>query len=85
MATELEELQTDIVEQTDFQSGEVRVNEDKDQDQLRVTNHGNLDLYITFGDRMRYDVNGRVGDTEVQFEGLSSNEVLNKLDGNLFE
>lgn len=83
MATELEELQTDIVEQTDFQSGEVRVNRDKDQ--LRVVDHGNLDLYITFGDRMRYDVNGRVGDTEVQFEGLSSNEVLNKLDGNLFE
>ena len=83
MATELEELQTDIVEQTDFQSGEVRVNRDKDQ--LRVVDHGNLDLYITFGDRMRYDVNGRVGDTEVQFEGLSSNEVLTKLDGNLFE
>ena len=83
MATELEELQTDIVEQTDFQSGEVRVNRDKDK--LRVVDHGNLDLYITFGDRMRYDVNGRVGDTEVQFEGLSSNEVLTKLDCNLFE
>jgi hypothetical protein len=82
MATELEELQTDIVEQTDF-PGDVRLNEDKDQ--LRVVDHTTLDLYITFGDRMRYDVNGSVGDTEVKFEGLSSNEVLHKLDGNLFE
>lgn len=83
MATELEDLKTDIVEQTDFRNGEVRVSEDKDK--LRVVDHTSLDLFITFGDIMTYDIEGTVCETEVEFEGLSSTEVINRLNGNLFE